>query len=53
FPVWTYALELGVCRDSLAAHTLEHFGWPARALGRFQALLAPNAAQSEVEIGEW
>ncbi|CAJ1388345.1 unnamed protein product [Effrenium voratum] len=49
FPVWTYALELGVCRDSLAAHTLEHFGWPARALGRFQALLAPNAAQSEVE----
>eukprot|EP00434_Breviolum_minutum_P044839 symbB.v1.2.040100.t1/scaffold6989.1/size14025/1 len=35
FGSWTYQLEHGVCRDSLAAQTLEHFGWPTKALQRF------------------
>lgn len=39
FGNWTYQLELGVCRDSLAAQTLSHFGWPKIALDRFHALL--------------
>lgn len=39
FGNWTYQLELGVCRDSLAAQTLSHFGWPKMALERFHALL--------------
>ena len=42
---WTYALEQGVCRDSLAAETLRHFGWPAKALERFYDLLKADVAE--------
>lgn len=36
---WTYQLEMGICRDSLAAQTLEHFGWTKSALQRFHELI--------------
>eukprot|EP00435_Cladocopium_sp_Y103_P010981 s264_g2.t2 len=45
FASWTYQLELGVCRDSLAAQTLSHFGWPKMALERFHALLQEQEGQ--------
>lgn len=47
---WTYALERGVCRDSLAAETLRHFGWPPQALERFYGLLETEVATEQGQV---
>lgn len=48
-PAWTYTLEDGMCRDSLALHTAQVFGIPMRIIKRAEELQKVRTASPPVD----